>query len=157
VAGKCDSIFLLNASYYHFLVNESRNFKKFYSIFQQYKNTRKSTNSDIANLISDYEKIMVTKDDAYNSLLKEYENVNKLLDSSIDQNRRSLTLTETNLKDIKSINANLQFENQQLAESIAKMKNIAAKEKRKAAIKGGIIGSGIALILGGILGYSLVH
>ena len=157
ILGNCDSIFLLNSSYYHFLLNESKNFKEFYCIFQQYKSTRKSTNTDITDLINDYEKILNTKDDAYSALLKEYEKVNKLLDNSIDQNKRSLAMSESSFKEIKDISTKLQLENQQLEASIERMKKITAKEKLKAGIKYGIIGGGIALIVGGILGYTLVH
>ncbi|MBY0427373.1 MAG: hypothetical protein K2Q22_17185, partial [Cytophagales bacterium] len=161
IAGDCDSIYFLSKPYYLSIQTNLSNYKKFTSIFDEYRKTVKAADADMTHIIDSYEQIIRTKDEAFTTLYTEYGKMNKLLDKSVGQTKKAVNLGETTLKEVKDINAKLQNENTKLNESLQHLKDIAQREKLNAGLTGGIIGGGVALvvggIIGGILGYNIHH
>lgn len=148
----CDTLVFVSKGHFGMMESELVKFREFNTIFEKYKELRKAQDADMTQIMASYDQIIQSKDEAFNTLYTEYYRLNGLLNKSVGQTDHALTLGEKTLLEIKSLNSDIRQENKALGESLSNLKNIAQREKWEAALKAGLWGGGISLVVGGVLG-----
>jgi len=126
---KCDSVYLMDKFTYVKMDRDIKSCKNFVQLYKIYRDQVKDADKEVGNIIDSYEGIIKTKDDAYNTVLKEYYTLNELLDKSIKQTNDAVSTSKSSLTALNTSLDTIANQSQKLKEDLSELKAINRSNK----------------------------
>jgi len=142
-----DSVVVLNSNAYYLLLEDKQACASFMNVYQLYKKRISEGDSKVQALIQGYEVVIQTKDSSYASLLKQYDALNALTSTSIQQSNETIRICRNSLDSLSTSLNTIQQVNTILKKDIKTMKKQHHIQKWGFALVGISIGILIGVLL----------